>query len=861
VATLFRYRFGTAEFDEARFELRVGGLLVEVQRKPLQILARLLATPGETVDKEILFAEVWNHRATGDAVLANAISKLRAALGEHNEAFLVTVPRRGVRLDGAVERTAVGRRQVSHIALKAGEPAPGRPGFRLAELLASTANHETWLIDLEGGSERRVQKFALDGERLAGLKREVTLNRVLFESPRAGDVFVRITSWAFDVAPWWIESQYAGLSLDRWSDATAAGGTRLARLDIGERLRVVLQIAAAVDVAHDAGVIHKDLKPANVLVEERDGSIQVRLADFGSGQLTDTERLEALRITRLGLTLGEGTSTDGATPLYLAPELLTGQAPGVRSDVFALGVMAYQILAGDLKRVMAPGWERDLADPLLRADLAAATDVDPQRRLPSAAAFIAQLRDLPERRAAAAALEEAACRGAMIQARLARSRARRPWLVAALATMAVGLGAVWWLFAREQHAREQLAIELRNSSALNSLLREDLIGAANPALRGRADITVAEALAGAAGQIEVKFAAHAPAMRASLHATLQTALSELSRSAEAVAAGQRALAAWSEAEAPDIAAMQETRLRLAIDLVQISRLDDAAQVVQQIEAVVAGGPMAPDFEARLLFAKSWLISGEFALQESLVPLERAQQLIGSLDETQAPWRDKIFFGLADNYTMLGRHAEGERLFRQVMEDQQRRLGANHPRPAYTAVGIARAVMNQGRLVEAAQLLTQAHGDLEKALGPAHRQTLTALDQLADVKMRQGLYVEAAELWGVAHAGFVALLGEGSSYTITLATNLALALRSLGRLSVAEALLRDSLVRVRAIVPEDSPQPQQIRFALAECLVALRRPSEAAPLLRGLTSEALNLAQQEPDWPTRLARLRHAAQMP
>ena len=93
----YRYRFGNAEFDESRFELRVGGLLVELQQKPLQVLALLLATPGEVVGKERIFSAVWNDRATGDAVLANAASKLRAALGEANADAIVTVPRSGYR--------------------------------------------------------------------------------------------------------------------------------------------------------------------------------------------------------------------------------------------------------------------------------------------------------------------------------------------------------------------------------------------------------------------------------------------------------------------------------------------------------------------------------------------------------------------------------------------------------------------------------------------------------------------------------------------------------------------------------------------------------------------------------------------
>ena len=63
--------------------------------------------------------------------------------------------------------------------------------------------------------------------------------------------------------------------------------------------------------------------------------------------------------------------------------------------------MAYQLLAGDLRRMMAPGWERDITDELLREDLARATDVNPQQRLPSVAEFTRRLRELPVRREAA----------------------------------------------------------------------------------------------------------------------------------------------------------------------------------------------------------------------------------------------------------------------------------------------------------------------------------------------------------------------------------------------------------------------------------------------------------------------------
>lgn len=101
----FSYRFGTAEFDEARSELRVAGLPVEVERRALEVLAYLLRHTGEVVTKEELFREVWAGRVTVEKVLPNAINNLRRALGEANARGATTVVRLGYRLDGTVTRT------------------------------------------------------------------------------------------------------------------------------------------------------------------------------------------------------------------------------------------------------------------------------------------------------------------------------------------------------------------------------------------------------------------------------------------------------------------------------------------------------------------------------------------------------------------------------------------------------------------------------------------------------------------------------------------------------------------------------------------------------------------------------------
>jgi eukaryotic-like serine/threonine-protein kinase len=116
-------------------------------------------------------------------------------------------------------------------------------------------------------------------------------------------------------------------------------GTDLRRYAEPQRLLpqpVVLEIAAriadALAHAHERGVVHRDLKPANVRCDL--GAGRITLTDFGSAWLADAQR------TRSGLIVG--------TPQYMAPEQLAGSQADPRSDLYALGVMLYELLTGTL---------------------------------------------------------------------------------------------------------------------------------------------------------------------------------------------------------------------------------------------------------------------------------------------------------------------------------------------------------------------------------------------------------------------------------------------------------------------------------------------------------------------------------
>jgi serine/threonine protein kinase len=101
-------------------------------------------------------------------------------------------------------------------------------------------------------------------------------------------------------------------------------------MPIEEAVDIAIQIAEALESAHDGGIVHRDIKPANILITDRD---QVRVVDFGLAKLAG----EAT-VTRQGSVIG--------TPAYMSPEQATGTEVDGRSDLWALGVVLYEMVAG-----------------------------------------------------------------------------------------------------------------------------------------------------------------------------------------------------------------------------------------------------------------------------------------------------------------------------------------------------------------------------------------------------------------------------------------------------------------------------------------------------------------------------------
>jgi serine/threonine-protein kinase len=176
---------------------------------------------------------------------------------------------------------------------------------------------------------------------------------------------------------------------------------RIGRLSVMEALAVGTQLLCALDAVHAAGIVHRDVKPDNVVLVARGGCDPlVKLLDFGLCRRATSRR-----------PLEETMTTDGAivgTPEYMAPEQVLGSPSlDLRVDVYAVGVVLYEALTGDraffsrdlkeilsgvmTKRVRPLRQLRPDAPPALEAIIQRAMHRDPDRRFPSAAEFQAEL--------------------------------------------------------------------------------------------------------------------------------------------------------------------------------------------------------------------------------------------------------------------------------------------------------------------------------------------------------------------------------------------------------------------------------------------------------------------------------------
>jgi len=863
-ARAHRYRFGNAEFDESRFELRVGGLVVELERRPLHVLQVLLSRHGEIVSREDLMATAWAGRVTVDNVLPNAVSKLRKALGPTTGARIVNLPRTGYRLDGPVVSERIERSGELLAALHPGSSLPGQPSIQLVEPVGGEDGAPLWLAERDGG-DRLCYRLCEDGAQLAVMRREAAavrrLHAELGEVVR--DDLASLVDWNFESIPFYVAFRHPGEPLPAWMAATYEAGSGL---DAEARLQLFLRIATAMDAAHAVGVPHGDFHADDVhVLRDEDGVAQPCIGGFGRADASAAEvGEEAVPEPPPSPVLSEPVdelagnpaelppAVDAAPTSDLAPERAAGGPVTVQGDVFALGVLLYQMLIGDFARKPLPGWEADVADPLLQADIAAATHGDLDCRLHSVGELLERLRGLPERRRRNAEAAKQRQEAARVAQALERSRVRRPWIIAALAVLVAGVVVSSLLYLRADRARRDAQEALAISKAINRFLNDDLLASADPYASGR-EPSIRDILHAAAATADQRFADQ-PAVEAEIRSTLGEVYNRLSDGPAAVAQHTRAHALLEAVRGPDDVQTLEAAYRLSRAYVQDTRYDAAESLIaatdERVQAVhpddLRLATIGDAARALLAMNTGHYPEAETALRRYLDNWPRIEpDRLTELDSARVDLSQVLLFG--------GQPEQARDVAQALLHDF-----ADDPERAERLIGRAHYALGDaltylGQYDAAAPLLEQAFEELSERLGSDHILTVQVLFASANLAFLRGDFETVFDTMDAAWVRLSKRYGDGNPYTASALSNRAIADLALGRAQLALADQEAAYERLSAQFGVDHPYAMLSRFYLAATFAVTGQTGAAQAHLSSLNPDTLQNGDPGP-WAERLGAL-------
>jgi serine/threonine protein kinase/Tfp pilus assembly protein PilF len=671
------------------------------------------------------------------------------------------------------------------------------------------------------------------------------------------------------------------LALEYVEGETLIDYARRRALDVPRRIELVLQVCEAVAYAHGRLVVHRDLKPSNILVRE-DGRVQ--LLDFGIAKLLDPEATGgATELTRFG--------GRAYTPHYAAPEQIRGEAISTQTDVYALGVVLFELLTGQrpyrLKRHTTAELEEAVlqlepqrASQALRRGEEDGTDPGGGTRTARQRArtlsgdidniLLMALRKAPEQRYASIEAFAKDLRrhldGHPVSARPDRFGYRTGKFVrrnavalglgsGALLLLLCAAGLLWW------QAREALAAAQRAQAMQDFML--GLFERTDPSQAQRGDLSVAELLRDGAtrarGELQVQ-----PAVQTELLLTIASLQSGFGRYADALAlldtlppreeallrlrhASERARALRGlerieacldalAAAAPDADALAP-REPLAVAQYHALRGrclrrhgdTDAARGAFETALALRESNAAPELQLTEVLTDLAALDADAGAYDRAI--ERMQQALARLE--RGPGSDNLmgvnlWRSLGALQRDKGDPAAAEAAFRRALQLGDTLFPGGHPATAEARRQLAATYVDYGRLDEAEPLLAQVLEFQRRTLGAQHPDVGSTLNSQAILAWKRGDDTGAERLLDEAIA-----LWRGSEQRGRLASglhNLGMVLADAGDAARAEPLLREALqLREQVFGPDHVPVAMSLRL-LGEAALEAGRLDEAGTML-------------------------------
>lgn len=649
--------------------------------------------------------------------------------------------------------------------------------------------------------------------------------------------------------PWFAMEYVEGAPLDR--HALELG------LDLGARIRLVLQVCEALDHAHSHGVLHRDVKPSNVLVDS-DG--RARLLDFGIAAVAGQD---------------EGLARHAFTPGFASPEQLRGDPASVRSDVFQLGRLLAATLAADPAEqatvieqggqaltlrlegrgdrpphAAAIGIPRRLpAD--LRAILMRALAVDPGRRYASVEGLADDLRAFLARRPVSARPRTVGYLGLRWLQRHPLAGALS--LVGLLLLTGMALGFSLQLRAERDLAQAERDIAQRErdaaeraharAEAVLEFFNQDVLDAANPLRRspGAPEVTVRQALDAAEARV-VERLADRPQVLLAVLGTLANLRYEFGDYAEAATLFERALALPVAASDPQRLQAQSHYGAL---LISEQRFDEAAAIFDPLRADCvavhgAGSLCELEAELRLLEARSRQ-GADVAQQPAFEALaQRSKEALGQPNRIAGEAR--LF--IAHGFRMAGTAAEGTDSATRAHADLAATLGADHPSTLKALAARALGLQAQGRDDEAVQAMRSAYTLHVQRYGPDGLDAMFLQNELGFMLVGLGRAADAVPVLADLARRRAAYAGERSIGVVAPLSNLANAHLQLGELEPALRAIEGSIRAFESLEPPPPALGSVIYRVRADVLREMRRYEASARSLDLGDAQAATLPAQD-----------------
>jgi len=655
------------------------------------------------------------------------------------------------------------------------------------------------------------------------------------------------------------------------------------KLTIEQRLRLFMTVCVAVEYAHKHLVVHRDIKPANILVTKEG---EPKLLDFGIAKLVDPEQGTAAQ-TR--------TAERLMTPEYASPEQITGGVVTTATDVYALGVLLYELLAGsrpfsletttpvELYRVIC---ERDPEAPSTRASKSegpASSDAEkisneldnvvlmamrkePAQRYRSVREFAddinAYLNGYPVR-------AKTATLGYRSSKFIRRNRAAVGF--AALAVVVV-VGFVIGMAFLTKRARGQQAIAETESKFLSSIFE-----ASTPLQARGKQVTARDLLDTGLQRVDRELSGQPEAQAAMLASIgrsyyflglfdqakplLQRAYDlrkglfgdddlRTAEVAEDLASAHRMKSEYSDAEkllrftlavrekklGPDNPAVAETLTDLGDCLIRENREHDAEPVLRRALAIFRKASDPRGATTRGYLAEIAQRAGNYA--EAAALLQESAEIYRQTQGSDTPDYLMTMHNLAASLIDSGDLLDAEKGERQVLE-LRRKIDPGHPDIGYSLNNLGWILLEEGNWEEAGPFLRE-NLELTSKLGSKSDRIATATNNWGHYLQEKHDYAGASAFYGEALKKMLELRGPESWQAAKVRLNLGQLKFDERDYAGADAEFTDVLALARKLGGDDHPQVAASLIALAEAKMFEGQSADAEPLLR----QALSIRERK-----------------